>query len=132
MAHIYKRAALTLLSLSLSGCLSWLPSMGGGTNVAANTQVGAQNNQAAVVGKIQGDTKVEAQDIGKVTNSEQAIEAAQVSIQNLPPWAIILIILGWILPSPMEIWVGTKNAIRGFFVALGDGLKFIVGLLKGK
>ena len=132
MVNLLKRSVLILPVLFLSGCLSWLPGMGGGTNVAANTQIGSQNNQAAVVGKIQGDTKVEATNLGKLTNAEQAIEAAQVSIQNLPPWAIILIILGWILPSPIEIWVGIKKAISDFFKSIGDGVKFIVGLFKGK
>lgn len=97
-----------LLPLLLSGCLSWLPGVGG-TNVAANTQVGAQNNQAAVVGKIQGDSKVEAQELGKLTQAEQAIEAGSVEISNIPPWVILLLILGWLLPSPKEIWDGLWN-----------------------
>lgn len=100
--------------------------------MAANTQVGAQNNQAAVVGKIEGDTKVEAKEIGKLTKAEQAIEAAQVSIQNLPPWVVLLLVLGWVLPSPMEIWVGLKNALKDLFVGLGAGLKFVIELFKGK
>jgi hypothetical protein len=104
-----------LLPLLLSGCLSWLPGVGG-TNVAANTQVGAQNNQAAVVGKIAGDTKVEAQDLGKLTQAEQAIEAGSVEISNIPPWVLLLLILGWLLPSPKEIWDGLwniPNKLRG-------------------
>ena len=126
------RFKIILISLLLSGCVSWLPGIGGGTSVAANTQVGAQNNQAAVVGKIEGDTKVEAKEIGKLTKAEQAIEAAQVSIQNLPPWVVLLLLLGWVLPSPMEIWVGLKNALKDLFVGLGAGLKFVIELFKGK
>lgn len=118
--------------VSLTGCLSWIPGLGGGTNVAANTQIGSQNNQAAIVGKIEGDTKVEAQNLGKLTKADQAIEAAQVSIQNLPPWAIILIILGWVLPSPLEIYIGLKNAIKDFFGSIGNGLRFVINLFKGK
>lgn len=125
------RFKIILISLLLSGCVSWLPGAGG-TSVAANTQVGAQNNQAAVVGKIEGDTKVEAKEIGKLTKAEQAIEAAQVSIQNLPPWVVLLLVLGWVLPSPMEIWVGLKNALKDLFVGLGAGLKFVIELFKGK
>ena len=103
------RFKIFLITLMLSGCMSWLPGLGGGTNVAANTQIGKQNNQAAVVGKIEGDTQVSSENIGKITKAEQSIEAASVEISNIPPWVLLLLILGWLLPSPKEIWDGLWN-----------------------
>ena len=61
-----------------------------------------------------------------------AIEAANVSIQNLPPWVILLLILGWVLPSPMEIYRGTVNAITGSISYIFGGIKELVNLIRGK
>lgn len=110
---------LTLLTALLVGCsalTTLLPGMGGGTNVAANTQVGKENKQTGVVvGTVQ-DNKVEAVNLGQLTQAEQAISAASVEISNIPPWVLLLLILGWLLPSPKEIWDGLwniPNKLRG-------------------
>ena len=96
---------------------SLMPGMGGGTNVAANTQIGKENNQTGVVvGKVGGANKVDAQEIGQLTQAEQAISAKSVEISNIPPWVLLLLILGWLLPSPKEIWDGIwniPNKLRG-------------------
>lgn len=130
-----KVLAICLLTLSLTGCsaLSALvPGMGGGTNVAANTQIGKENNQTGVqVGDVK-ENKVEAQEIGKLSQAENAIEAANVSIQNMPPWVVLLIILGWILPSPMEIYRGIINAIQGSIKYIFGGIFEFVKLIRGK
>ena len=101
---------MLLTTVLMSGCSvlsSMLPSLGGGTNVAANTQIGKENNQTGVMlGEVK-DNKVEANDIGKLTQADQSIEAhGDTTIQNIPPWVILLLILGWLLPSPKEIWDG--------------------------
>jgi hypothetical protein len=101
-----------LLAFLLTGCstlASFIPGMGGGTNVAANTQAGKENNQTGVVvGEVK-TGKVEAKDIGKLTQADQAISARSVDITNIPPWVLLLLILGWLLPSPAEIWNGLLN-----------------------
>lgn len=108
-----------LLTFLLAGCsslASFIPGLGGGTNVAANTQVGKENNQTGVVvGEVK-TGKVEAKDIGKLTQADQAISARSVEINNIPPWVLLLLLLGWLLPSPKEMWDGLwniPNKIRG-------------------
>jgi len=88
----------------LTGCgkgpLSLLT--GGGPNVAAQVQMGKENNQAVV----SQTTRTEA---GRDVNQSklQAQEVKQVTIQEVPPWVVLLLILGWLLPSPNEIgrWI---------------------------
>jgi hypothetical protein len=86
--------------------------MGGGPKIAANTQVG----------------KTVSQTIGTTNNVEQRVEAPVISrdlvqssdttkvkaesvgtveVSNTEPWMILLLILGWLLPSPNEIgrWI---------------------------
>tara|TARA_R110000868_G_C10769510_1_gene754609 strand:- start:171 stop:485 length:315 start_codon:yes stop_codon:yes gene_type:complete len=71
---------------------------GGGPNVAANVQAGKENNQA--VSQID-------------TTTTTAIESGSVTIMNqsMPIWAVLLLILGWVLPSPAEIWRGFVKTI---------------------
>lgn len=104
---------ILISAIFLSGCSmlsSLIPGMGGGTNVAANTQIGKENNQTGVmVGEVK-ENKVEAQEIGKLTQADQTIESyGDTTIQNIPPWVLLLLILGWLLPSPKEIWDGLWN-----------------------
>lgn len=103
-----KVLALILL-ISLAGCggpLSLLT--GGGPNVAANVQLGKENVQQAVVKQ----ERIEAgRDVIQQTSSVVADKVDRVNIQQTPVWMILLLILGWLLPSPNEI----ARGIRGIF-----------------
>lgn len=101
-------ASLTLVLL-LSGCLGSPLSLlgGGGPNVAANVQAGAENNQTGVqVGDI---TKAETVYSGVAPSG--SVGSLNVSNQDIPAWVVLLLILGWILPSPQEIWRGFLKTI---------------------
>jgi hypothetical protein len=88
---------------SLPGCgvspLSLLT--GGGTNVAANTQVGKENNQT----------------IGVVTNSRPVLrveapvdtvvqDTSTTKNTEVDPLMLLLLVLGWLAPSPNEMGRG--------------------------
>lgn len=101
---------LTLLTfvLLLSGCLNPMSLLGGGgPNVAANVQAGAENNQTGVqVGDI---TKAETVYSGVAPSG--SVGSLNISNQDIPIWVILLLILGWVLPSPQEIWRGFLKTI---------------------
>ena len=75
---------------------------GGGPNVAADVQAGKENSQAVV-------SQTTRNEAGRDVNTAQvqAEEVKEVVIQEVPPWAVLLLILGWLLPSPNEIgrWI---------------------------
>ena len=99
-----------LIVLLLAGCGSSPLNLltGGGTNVAANTQIGKENTQQAVAQQ----TKTEAgRDVIQQTSPVIAEQIKEVNIQQTPLWMLILLILGWLLPSPNEI----ARWIRGLF-----------------
>ena len=103
-------ASLTLILL-LSGCLggplSLLSGGGGGPNVAANVQAGAENNQTgAQVGDI-----IKADTVNTGVTPSGAIDSLNVINEDIPPWVILLLILGWVLPSPQEMWRGFLKTI---------------------
>lgn len=100
----YSRLLLLLLvfsglAITLTGCgkgpLSLLT--GGGPNVAANVQAGKENSQAVV-------SQTTRNEAGRDVNTAQVqADTAEVTIQETPPWVVLLLILGWLLPSPNEI-----------------------------
>lgn len=104
------RVLLLVALLALSGCgggpLSLLT--GGGPNVAANVQAGKENTQQAVA--VQQKTEA-GRDIIQQTNPVEAENIEEVNIQQTPMWILVLLILGWLLPSPNEI----ARWIRGLF-----------------
>lgn len=96
-----KQIAAILLVLTLAGCTGGPLSLltGGGPNVAANVQAGKENNQAVVQYDNTKDT---------------SISDATVTIRNtdIPVWVILLLVLGWMLPSPKEIGRGLIYPFR--------------------
>jgi hypothetical protein len=93
--------------LSLAGCGSNPLSLltGSGPNVAANTQVGKENSQ--VIGL---DTSVRPQ-IRTKDVQELVQDNSTTTNTTLDPLLIILLILGWLAPSPSEI----ARSIRDLF-----------------
>ena len=95
------RLTTLLLTITLLGSCSQLNPLSflsGGTNVAANTQIGKENNQTiGVVSNTRPQLRVEApvdtviQDTSTTKNTE------------VDPLMLILLILGWLAPSPSEI-----------------------------
>lgn len=104
--------ASVALCASLAGC-GGLPLGllgGGGPNVAANTQVGAENRQAVSSMEF-GDTA--GRDI--VTKEIDAGQVGTLTVknENIPPWVFLLALLGWLAPSPGEIGRGFYRLMRG-------------------
>jgi len=101
---------LLLLVILLAGCgaspLSLLT--GGGPNVAANVQAGKENTQQAVGQQTRTDA---GRDVIQQSSPVIADQIKEVNIQQTPIWMIVLLVLGWLLPSPNEI----ARGIRGLF-----------------
>jgi len=94
--------ALTLILSNCSDIPLKLLSGGGGTNVAANTQIGKENTQnLGVVTSVLPEIKIEA----PVESVVQ--DTSTTKITEVDPLMLLLLVLGWIAPSPNEIsrWV---------------------------
>lgn len=92
--------------LSLTGCSSLAPLSlltGGGPNVAANTQIGKTNNQGVNVSTTAPQIRPEAPvDTINQTNNSTEID----------PLLLLLLILGWLAPSPNEIGRGILRLFK--------------------
>ena len=91
--------------------------MGGGPKVAANIQAGKTNSQT--IGTTNNvEQKVEAPIISRDlvqssdTTEVKADKVEKVQISNTEPWVILLLILGWLLPSPNEIGRSIVNLFK--------------------
>jgi len=116
---------LVLCIMPLSGCLGtgFVVSklLGGGKSsgptVNADVQVGKNNTKALVSNSESTDTK--AGDNAVITNTKVEsqlapsgnVDSINVMNQDIPLWMILLLVLGWILPSPIEIWRGFLKTI---------------------
>lgn len=107
-----KRLVVTIpLIFILSGCLNPLSLLGGsGPNVAANVQAGKENNQSV----IDNSSDVSGENVN-IDNSQVSssgkVESVKILNQDIPMWVIVLLVLGWMLPSPAEIWRGFLKTI---------------------
>ena len=103
--------------IGLQGC-SALKLLRGGSGVNANAQVGKENTQQ-LVGK-QENTKIEGENVNvnqtKKDNdtsiTSEKVESLVQNNTNVPIWYLLLLVLGWLLPSPQEIWNGFVGSIE--------------------
>jgi len=109
------RKSTTLLlisSLTLSGCgLAGLPffSGGGGPTVNSNAQIGKENRQAVATYEQETNTSAGRDVIQTETLKEVEagpVEKLLINNENIPPWVMLLLILGWLLPTPTEMGRG--------------------------
>jgi hypothetical protein len=104
-------AASLALCVALAGCGALpLGMLGGGPNVAANVQAGRENRQTAVGF----EERVEAgRDVIQKEVETGQVETLTVNNQDIPPWVILLALIGWLLPTPTQM----GNAIGQFLMA---------------
>jgi predicted DCC family thiol-disulfide oxidoreductase YuxK len=84
---------------------------GGGPNVAANTQVAKVANQTLGSSVATGDQKVEkieghhnrVEQVQSQDNKVKTESVEKVVINEVPPWVILLLLVGWLLPTPQDI-----------------------------
>ena len=96
-----------LIILLVSSC-SNIPSFlmgGGGPNVAANTQIGKENNQNV------GATTYNKPEV-KAEGPIDTVDQSTTNNTEIDPLLLILLILGWLAPSPQEIGRGISRWLR--------------------
>jgi hypothetical protein len=106
-----------ILVVFLAGCSSLNPLgfLSGGTNVAANTQAGKQNNQTIGTSTVQefGTQTVQAERVNSSQGQTTRVNASDVQtvvVNEVPTWIILLLVVGWLFPSPGEM----GRIIRGW------------------
>lgn len=110
-----------ILVLFLSGCgLSTLGLLGGsdGPTVNSNAQIGKENRQSVMsveqTEEVSAGRDVIQTEIIKEVETG-AVGSLDIINTNIPPWVILLLILGWLLPTPTEIGRGIMNFILTLF-----------------
>jgi hypothetical protein len=84
--------------------------LGGGPNVAANVQAGRENRQTAVGF----EERVEAgRDVIQKEVETGQVDSLTINNEEIPPWVLLVALLGWLLPSPGEIGRGLYRLLGG-------------------
>lgn len=90
--------------LFLSACAGLPLGMfgGGGPNIAANTQLGKENRQQV---SLQENRTEAGRDVITETKAVEAgvVDKVEISNTNIPPWVVLLLLLGWLLPTPQQM-----------------------------
>jgi uncharacterized protein YceK len=112
--------ASLLVSSLLVGCaaipsfLNPLSSKGGPT-VNANVLAGKENTQQVVAQQNQQDAgrDIVTTEIRKEVEAK-SVEQIKILNTNIPPWVLLLLLLGWLLPTPQAIGMGTYKLMSSF------------------
>jgi len=116
------------LILLLSSCgLTSLPFFGGGggPTVNSNAQIGKENKQAVVTYEEEqsnnaGRDVITTEVLKEVETG--TVEQLKINNTNIPIWVILLLILGWLLPTPTQIGQGLYKLIALPFKRKDDGV----------
>lgn len=120
--------ALLLVSSLLTGCgLTSLPFFGGGgggPTVNSNAQVGKENKQAVVTYEEEqsnnaGRDVITTEILKEIETG--TVEDFSITNTNIPVWVMLLLILGWLLPTPTQIGQGLYNLVSLPFRRKKDG-----------
>jgi len=114
------RVLLTILLITLISSCSQIPSFlfggGGGPNVAANTQIGKENNQGINIRTttepvLRPENNVEAP-VGTI--NQNVTQTTNVD-HTLIMWLILIGLLGWLLPTPSQMRRALLEAVTAPF-----------------
>jgi len=119
-----KRLAAITLALLVSGC-SGLPSLlspSGGVSVTPiGTNVAREVEQKIVA---QEETTSAGRDIIQTETLKEietkSVESIQVNKTNIPPWILLLLLAGWLLPTPQAMGMALFNLLSGPFSRRGQ------------
>ena len=110
-----RRLPILLLAAMIAGCSPIGLPLGGGTNVAANTQIGRENTQTVGQDKrFQPEVRTEGtiETVEQSSNELRTGSVENLQVTNIPPWVILLLIIGWLLPSPGEMGRSIASIFR--------------------
>lgn len=106
-----KLLAVVIFTSFLTGC-STLGAIGSffgssGPSVNANAQIGSENTQNGIVGN-----QTEAGGEAQVADTANRVTGTQIINNEVPFWVWIIAVLGWLLPSPQDMFRGIIDLIR--------------------
>lgn len=97
---------LALLVFSLTSCSALdvaktAMGIGGGNGPSLEVDTTVGDKEEAVVGQVGASTEIASESITGGINT--------TNVQDIPPWVMLLLILGWLLPSPHEMYKEVKS-----------------------
>jgi hypothetical protein len=75
---------------------------GGGPSLEVDTTIG--DKEESVVGNIGDNSTITTESLTGGVNT--------TNVQDIPPWVVLLLILGWLCPSPTEMYREIKSWFR--------------------
>jgi len=106
------------LILLLSGCSS-LPFLkpGGVSVTPIGTQIAKEATQQVVASQERttaGRDVIQTETLKEIET--KSVESIQVNKTNIPPWILLLLLAGWLLPTPQSMGMALFNLLRAPFL----------------
>ena len=113
------RILSTILLITLISSCSQIPSFlfgGGGPNVAANTQIGKENNQGINI-KTTTESALRPENVieAPVDTINQNVTQTTNVDRSLIVWLVLIGLLGWLLPTPSQMGRALLEAVTAPF-----------------
>jgi len=102
-----KIAALAVLLFSITACspLDLIkPMLSGSSGPSLEVETVVGDKEESVVGSIGDSSTISTESLSGGVNTTY--------IEDIPPWAILVMILGWLCPSPTEMYREIKSWFR--------------------
>jgi len=106
-------AALNVLVVTLSSFLLLAacspldlikPMLSGGSGPSLEVDTTVGDKEESVVGRVGDTTEISTESLSGGINT--------TNIQDIPPWVLLLLVLGWVLPTPNRIWIEAKSYLE--------------------
>lgn len=94
---------ITLLACTPLDLIKGAVGGGSGPSLEVDTTIG--DKEESVVGRVGDTSEIEAESITGGINT--------TNIQDIPPWVLLLLIVGWVLPSPTSMYKEIKSWYGG-------------------
>lgn len=104
MSWLWRLAPPAILAAILLACtpldlVKGVVGGGSGPSLEVDTTIG--DKEESVVGQLGDSSEIVSESITGGVNT--------TNIQDIPPWVLLLLIVGWVLPSPTEMYKEIKS-----------------------
>jgi hypothetical protein len=99
--------ALLAITITLFACspLDLIKGVAGGSGPSLEVDTTIGDKEESVVGRVGDTSEIAAESITGGINT--------TNIQDIPPWVLLLLIVGWVLPSPTSMYKEIKSWYGG-------------------
>lgn len=100
-----KLLLITVLASSIQGCAIWDWIKPASSGISVDTEITANDKKEEINTEVTGKKRVTNNTADVVYNTYQEVN------EQYPFWVLVLLVLGWVSPTPSQMWRSLVNLI---------------------